>query len=128
MATTTTSTITLEPTLAVDTLEDNARHSLHSNRLASSSAALETEPASSLSRTIPGQPQEALEVEESTPVDASTSEDVVYPSGAKLWAIMASNLTVSALFGLDATIVATAVPSITNHFKTIGDLGWYLAA
>lgn len=32
------------------------------------------------------------------------------------------------LGGLDANIVATAVPSITNHFHTVADVGWYSSA
>ncbi|RMY39237.1 hypothetical protein D0865_12876 [Hortaea werneckii] len=30
--------------------------------------------------------------------------------------------------GLDANIVATAVPSITDHFHTVADVGWYSSA
>jgi MFS family permease len=32
------------------------------------------------------------------------------------------------LISLDNTILATAIPSITNHFKTIADIGWYTSA
>jgi hypothetical protein len=32
------------------------------------------------------------------------------------------------LGGLDANIVATAVPSITNHFHTVADVGRYSSA
>lgn len=32
------------------------------------------------------------------------------------------------LVGVDYTILATAIPSITNHFKTIANIGWYASA
>ena len=57
-----------------------------------------------------------------------SSEQPVYPTGVKLWLIM---LTVAALLILtciDMNIVATAVPSITNHFHTVADVGWYSSA
>lgn len=50
--------------------------------------------------------------------DASTAEDQ-YPTGAKFYTICLSLGLVIILGALDATIVATAVPSITDHFHTI---------
>ena len=32
------------------------------------------------------------------------------------------------LTGLDLSIVATAIPSLTDHFRTVSDVGWYFAA
>ena len=55
-------------------------------------------------------------------------EDVVYPSGTKLWLNMASLALCAFIRGIDITIVAVAVPSITNEFRTINDIGWYNAA
>jgi MFS family permease len=40
---------------------------------------------------------------------------------------MVALLLVSFLHGLDLTIVAVAVPSLTNQFKTVSDIGWYSA-
>ena len=59
---------------------------------------------------------------------APASVQPEYPTGAKFWLIM---LTVAALLILtciDMNIVATAVPSITNHFHTVADVGWYSSA
>jgi MFS family permease len=69
------------------------------------------------------QPQEELDVEE-----PNTTEDVIYPTGAKLWITTGSMIISLFLIGLDLTIVAPAVPSLTNEFHTIADIGWYSSA
>ncbi|KAJ9658573.1 hypothetical protein H2198_003591 [Neophaeococcomyces mojaviensis] len=70
------------------------------------------------------QPQEQLEIRE-----PSTEEDETkYPTGSKLWLNLASIMMCSFLRGLDLTIVAVTVPSLTNEFKTVADIGWYNAA
>ncbi|KAF5974486.1 major facilitator superfamily transporter [Fusarium coicis] len=65
-----------------------------------------------------------LEIEE--PRD--DEDNTVYPTGPKLWSTMASMAIACFLSGLDLTIVAVAVPSITDEFQTISDIGWYSAA
>jgi hypothetical protein len=94
-------------------------------------------------QSAPGQPQDALDVEDST----NQTDDVVYPSGLKLWLAMSSVLVVALAKGLvslsltlrrgsneltsyyqDLTIVAVTVPSLTDEFKTVNDIGWYSAA
>ncbi|KAM0186706.1 hypothetical protein ACHAPI_011554 [Fusarium lateritium] len=69
-------------------------------------------------------PIEALEVEE----PHNDEENIVFPTGPKLWSTMASMAITCFLSGLDLTIVAVAVPSITDEFQTIADIGWYSAA
>ena len=72
----------------------------------------------------PGHPQETFEVEDSNnPID-----EIVYPTGLKLWLALSSLLMVSMTKGIDLTIVAVAVPSLTDEFKTVEDIGWYSAA
>ncbi|KAF5649630.1 major facilitator superfamily transporter [Fusarium sp. NRRL 52700] len=68
-------------------------------------------------------PISTLEIEE-----PREDENIVYPSGPKLWSTMASMAIACFLSGLDLTIVAVAVPSITDEFQTISDIGWYSAA
>ncbi|VUC30060.1 unnamed protein product [Clonostachys rosea] len=51
-----------------------------------------------------------------------------YPTGAKLWLIILSVGGVLVLTSVDMNIVATAVPSITDHFHTVADVGWYSSA
>ncbi|KAF4959432.1 hypothetical protein FGADI_1653 [Fusarium gaditjirri] len=74
--------------------------------------------------TQQSRPISALEIEE--PRD--DEENIIYPTGPKLWSTMASMAIACFLSGLDLTIVAVAVPSITDEFQTISDIGWYSAA
>ncbi|KAF4452078.1 hypothetical protein F53441_5010 [Fusarium austroafricanum] len=74
--------------------------------------------------THSSRPTSTLEVEE--PRD--NEDDIEYPTGPKLWSTMASMAIACFLSGLDLTIVAVAVPSITDEFQTIADIGWYSAA
>ena len=65
---------------------------------------------------------------EQTPDPAHSSVQPEHPTDAKFWLII---LTVGALLILtciDMNIVATAVPSITNHFHTVAHVGWYSSA
>ncbi|KAK6814474.1 hypothetical protein RU639_009558 [Aspergillus parasiticus] len=61
---------------------------------------------------------------ESTPPDTEPN----YPTGTKFWFTIIALCVILILGGLDANIVATAVPSITNHFHTLADVGWYSSA
>ncbi|KAB8218887.1 major facilitator superfamily domain-containing protein [Aspergillus novoparasiticus] len=60
----------------------------------------------------------------STPPDTEPN----YPTGTKFWFTVIALCVILILGGLDANIVATAVPSITNHFHTLADVGWYSSA
>lgn len=52
-------------------------------------------------------------------------ENIEYPHGAKLWIILAALCLAVFLVALDQTIIATAIPKITDHFNSIQDIGWY---
>ncbi|MCJ1397095.1 hypothetical protein MMC11_000287 [Xylographa trunciseda] len=55
-------------------------------------------------------------------------DDIVYPAGAKL-AIISTALCLSVfLVALDNTIIATAIPRITDQFHALDDIGWYGSA
>ena len=56
------------------------------------------------------------------------SGEAGYPTGVKFWLIILTSAAVLVLGGLDTNIVATAVPSITDHFHTVADVGWYSSA
>lgn len=47
------------------------------------------------------------------------------PRSPAFWLIMASAYISFFLIALDRTIIATAIPSITNTFNSIEDIGWY---
>ncbi|KAI0197926.1 major facilitator superfamily domain-containing protein [Astrocystis sublimbata] len=66
---------------------------------------------------------EQLDVQEAT-----TPPETVYPRGFRLRMTVISLCIVSFLFGLDLTIVAAAVPSLTDYFKSVKDIGWYSSA
>jgi MFS family permease len=66
---------------------------------------------------------EPLEVAE-----PSGQDELEYPTGFKFAAVMIAMGLALILVGLDNTILATAIPSVTNHFKTIADIGWYASA
>ncbi|KAF3482139.1 azole resistance protein 1 [Arthroderma uncinatum] len=58
----------------------------------------------------------------------SESSDLNYPHGIKL-AVIISSLAISVfLVALDETIITTAIPKITNDFRSIQDIGWYGSA
>lgn len=70
--------------------------------------------------TIQTQPVEAL--------DTDSLAEPNYPTGSKFWFTIIALAVVITLGGLDTNIVATAVPSITNDFHTVADVGWYASA
>ncbi|KAL8703943.1 MAG: hypothetical protein Q9201_002893 [Fulgogasparrea decipioides] len=80
-----------------------------------------------------GDPSQNEKVVDATPVQEAEaldkiSDEVEYPSGAKL-AIITISLCLSVLLmALDNTIIATAIPKITDHFNSLDDVGWYGSA
>jgi len=71
------------------------------------------------------------DVVESTPVKEmealdKLSDEPDYPTGAKLGIIIASLCLSVFLMALDNTIIATAIPKITDHFKALDDVGWFV--
>lgn len=48
-----------------------------------------------------------------------------YPQGLHLYSTVAVLIVCLIVGGLDNGVVAVAVPSISNQFKTIADIGWY---
>lgn len=51
-----------------------------------------------------------------------------YPSGIKLATTLACLYATIFIVALDRTIIGVAVPSITNDFHSIDDIGWYASA
>ncbi|KAK3716064.1 hypothetical protein LTR37_006794 [Vermiconidia calcicola] len=58
----------------------------------------------------------------------STTEEPSYPKGVKLVLIFLSLCLATLLCALDATIIATAIPTITSDFNSLNDYSWYNAA
>lgn len=68
------------------------------------------------------------EDEVSSTAAADVADDVEYPSGIKLGFIVVALVLGVFLLSLDMTIVATAIPKITDEFRGLDEVGWYAAA
>ncbi|KAI1177387.1 putative gliotoxin efflux pump [Nemania sp. FL0916] len=60
--------------------------------------------------------------------DLDTIGEDEYPSGLRLTAILVALVLSIFLASLDTTIITTAIPSITNEFHSLDDIGWYGSA
>ncbi|KAI0141890.1 MFS toxin efflux pump [Xylariaceae sp. FL1272] len=56
------------------------------------------------------------------------SDEKQYPSGLPLFLVTVALGLAIFTFGLDQTILATALPTITNEFHALNDVGWYGSA
>lgn len=101
----------------------------YANRHASTGLPVETDGGSADSPTSSSvRPAQAIIVDEISDPASSSEEAVIYPIGTKFWLIMLTVGAVLVLSSIDMNIVATAVPSITDHFHTVADVGWYSSA
>ena len=55
-------------------------------------------------------------------------DEIEYPSGLKLAVVSASLCLAVFLMALDNTIIATAIPKITDEFQSLDDIGWYASS
>ncbi|KAJ7073162.1 DHA14-like major facilitator [Mycena amicta] len=62
------------------------------------------------------------------PEKTSPEDDIVYPEGVKLALVTVALCLSVFLVALDNTIIATAIPKITDQFKSLDDIGWYGSA
>jgi EmrB/QacA subfamily drug resistance transporter len=60
------------------------------------------------------------------PSDADS--DPQYPSGLKLFFLVIGLALAVLCVAIDNTIIATAIPRITDHFHALSDIGWYGSA
>jgi hypothetical protein len=56
---------------------------------------------------------------------ATPKDEIVYPTGLRLVAIIIALCLAVLLVALDQTNIATAIPRITDRFKSVSDIGWY---
>jgi hypothetical protein len=52
-------------------------------------------------------------------------EQIDYPVGVKLFLLALALCLSIFLVALDSTIIATAIPQITDQFHSLNDVGWY---
>ncbi|KAJ4270420.1 hypothetical protein NW762_002101 [Fusarium torreyae] len=77
------------------------------------------------------QPPTDSKVESSKPQGPAFEQEALEnykPKTLKFWLIIASVFAAMFLVALDRTIIATAIPEITNEFQSLGDIGWYGSA
>lgn len=60
--------------------------------------------------------------------DSPTDDDHEYPTGMRLVFVVVALVLSVFLFALDMTIVATAIPKITDEFQRLDEVSWYGAA
>ena len=82
--------------------------------------------SATVSRTTSRQEQLVRTI--SIPGIGEVPDNIEYPQGAKLLVIMISLGLSVFLMALDNTIIATAIPRITDDFKALNDVGWYGSA
>ena len=69
-----------------------------------------------------GSSEDANGMAEDTKIE---DEEIVYPTGLVLAAIVLALDLAVLLVALDQTIIATAIPRITDQFQSVKDIGWY---
>ncbi|EHY54262.1 hypothetical protein HRR83_008161 [Exophiala dermatitidis] len=96
--------------------------------------------------TTPSQPEQAVDPDKPSPASKETSDsngkqeqaqehaaanpdaEHSYPPQSKMLFILASIFLVVFLTALDRLIIGVAIPSISNEFQSLGDIGWYGSA
>lgn len=70
----------------------------------------------------------ATQASHSTCPRPTRTDDTEYPTGVKLGLISLALCLSVFLMALDNSIIATAIPKITDQFKSLPDVGWYGSA
>ncbi|KAL2200353.1 major facilitator superfamily domain-containing protein [Corynascus similis CBS 632.67] len=55
----------------------------------------------------------------------SRDDELFQPKSVRFWLTLLCNFLALFLVALDRTIIATAVPRISDEFQALGDIGWY---
>ncbi|KIW02704.1 uncharacterized protein PV09_06142 [Verruconis gallopava] len=71
---------------------------------------------------------ETPDVESADEKDVAPEPAIEYPTGFQFFTVIAALLLNVFLVALDQTIVATAIPKITDEFKGLDQVGWYASA
>ncbi|CAK7274836.1 hypothetical protein SEPCBS119000_006376 [Sporothrix epigloea] len=75
------------------------------------------------------EPTQGITKSETMKSTLSTREDgSAYPTGMRLGVIMLALCLAVFLMALDNSIIATAIPKITDQFHSLDDIGWYASA
>ncbi|KAK4038248.1 major facilitator superfamily domain-containing protein [Parachaetomium inaequale] len=59
------------------------------------------------------------------PPPGSSEDELFKPRSVRFWLTLLCNFLALFLVALDRTVIATAVPRISDEFHALGDIGWY---
>ncbi|CAK7224690.1 hypothetical protein SCUCBS95973_005603 [Sporothrix curviconia] len=104
--------------------KDNSRTSTDGETIA---AAVPAPAAASVADAVDSAPAASGSALAPTTTSGSHAEPQ-YVTGIKLWLIVVALALALFVTMLDMSIVATAIPHITNQFHSLNDVGWYGAA
>lgn len=106
----------------VDTTEESKKADLEtsSSTMQEENMASDSPPTNNDTATVAKEMQTAK--------DPEAEEEMEYPHGVKLFVILGALCLAVFLVALDQTIIATAIPRITDKFNSIKDIGWYGSA
>ncbi|KAE8449139.1 hypothetical protein EG329_008523 [Mollisiaceae sp. DMI_Dod_QoI] len=65
------------------------------------------------------------DAEEPPKQDATSHKETIFPKGLSRALTLTSSALAMFLISLDRTIIATAIPRITDEFHSLNDIGWY---
>lgn len=72
-----------------------------------------------------GEPSDAEKLAPSQPPPGFSEDELFQPRSVRFWLTLLCNFLALFLVALDRTIIATAVPRISDEFQALGDIGWY---
>lgn len=89
-----------------------------------------TEESYEMKRSISQSPLPSTQGSDRKVIDEKPEDEdeIEYPHGIKLAIISASLCLAVFLMALDNTIIATAIPKITDQFQSLDDVGWYASS
>jgi hypothetical protein len=93
----------------------------------STTPSLDSAPSMQGENVVEKQEIQTTALEEVKELDKPTDE-AQYPGGFKLITVVIALCFAVFLVALDNTIVATAIPRITNDFHSLDDVGWYASS
>ncbi|KAB2572090.1 MFS gliotoxin efflux transporter gliA [Lasiodiplodia theobromae] len=111
------------------------KHALEETPIDQSSTTQSSKPPSSQNlfnsqSTIQQSPEKAAPPPNTTLKEESDNvdNDGDYPTGVRLLTVIAALVLAMLLAVMDMTILATAIPHITDQFHSLDDVGWYASA
>lgn len=83
------------------------------------------DPSSNSSSTAPSPADQPIDERSPKDLLSKVPSEPVYPSTSKVLPIVGGLILVLFLLSLDRLIIGVAIPSITDQFDSLEDVGWY---